>query len=133
MGFFRNLFRTAGEVAALSQQLAFYETRAKTAEWKCAELEKEVKAERKRFDKIQATFMDYVAKREGTQGKFTAVQTEPVVIEPEQLSLYEENKIEWLAQQMLQADIDSGQEPHAFHVYTDAIKSNPEKYLTAIN
>lgn len=133
MGFLRNLFKGASEYTALSQQLAFQEKRAETAEWKCEQLEKEVKAERKRFDKVQATFMDYVAKREGSQGKFTAVQVEPEVIEPEKLSMYEQGKIEWVAQSMRQADIDEGREPHSLEAYIEAIEANPQQYLVALN
>ena len=128
----KHIFARAGDVAILTQQLSFQEERAKTAEWKCEQLEKEVKAERKRFDKVQSTFMDFVAKHTGTQAKFTAVQAEPVVVEPEQLTLYEENKIEWLAEQMRDADIEAGKEPYPFSTYLEAIQANPS-YLQDIN
>ena len=128
MGFFKNCFKTAGEFAAISSQLVFQENRAVTAEWKCEQLEKELKAERKRFDKVQAAFMDYVAKSTGVQGKFSAVQQEKEPEVPEQLTLYEENKLEWVAKQMMQADIDEGREVQPFYVYLDAVKANPSRY-----
>ena len=133
MGFFRNLFKSAGEFAAISSQLTFQENRATTAEWKCEQLEKEVKTERKRFDKVQAAFLDYVAKSTGVQGKFTAVQVEKEPEVPEQLTLYEEDKLDWVAKQMMQADIDEGREPREFYAYLDAVKANPSRYLSEIN
>jgi len=128
MGFLKNCFKSAGEFAAISSQLTFQENRAITAERKCEQLEKEVKAERKRFDKVQAAFMDYVAKSTGVQAKFSAVQQEKEPEVPEQLTLYEENKLEWAAKQMMQADADEGREVHPYHVYLDAVKAQPSRY-----
>jgi hypothetical protein len=123
------MFTTAGEVAALSLQNAFYEREMKKLEWKCEALEKEVKTERKRFDKLQTTFLDVVSVKAGTYGKFTAAVAEKQEATEEPLTAFEEDKINWQAKVMLDADIDAGIEPKPLHVYVEAIKNNRERYL----
>jgi len=133
LGFFRRMLRTAGEVAVLSQQLAFYEEENKKLVWKNEQLDKEVRKERAAKDRILLRYADQISIKSGLYGKFEKdiPKVEEVNEERKILSMEEEVRIEWLAKSMQNDDIESGIEPPSLETYKDAIRKNPEQYLSA--
>ena len=129
--FFRNLFRTAGEVSGLSQQVTFYEKQNELLEWKVKELEKEVKSERRLKDTFVRQFCNQMSVKNGLYGAFKTPEEEK---RPEQSKLFdlspdEEEKILWAAEQMRNDDIESGNDPRPIEAYANKLREDPARYI----
>ena len=129
---FRNLFRTAGEVASLTRECLFLQKEREKLEWKVAELEKEVKAERANKDKFVTQFCNQISVKAGLDGQFTNEEVKAKAVEqlPPVLTPFQEEEIATYAAQMRNADIDDGmQNVPPLDMYIQNMRQDPDKYL----
>ena len=129
---FRNLFRTAGEVASLTRECLFLQKEREKLEWKVAELEKEVKAERAKKDKFVTQFCNQISVKAGLYGQFTNEEVKAKAVEqlPPVLTPFQEEEIATYAAQMRNADIDDGmQNVPPLDMYIQNMRQDPDKYL----
>lgn len=129
---FRNLFRTAGEVASLTRECLFLQKEREKLEWKVAELEKEVKAERAKKDKFVTQFCNQISVKAGLYGQFTNEEVKAQKVEqlPPVLTPFQEEEIATYAAQMRNADIDDGmQNVPPLDMYIQNMRQDPDKYL----
>lgn len=129
MSFFRNMFRTAGEIAVLSQQLAFYESENKKLAWRAEQLEKQVTKERDSKDKVMLRYCDQISVKNGLYGTFKEIAVEKTKVTEPAFTQAETEKIEYLAGEMRDSDIQMDIEPKSLETYIEAIKANPTRYL----
>ena len=128
----RNLFRTAGEVASLTRECLFLQKEREKLEWKVAELEKEVKAERAKKDKFVTQFCNQISVKAGLYGQFTNEEVKAKAVEqlPPVLTPFQEEEIATYAAQMRNADIDDGmQNVPPLDMYIQNMRQDPDKYL----
>ena len=129
---FRNLFRTAGEVASLTRECLFLQKEREKLEWKVTELEKEVKAERAKKDKFVTQFCNQISVKSGLYGQFTNEEVKAQKVEqlPPVLTPFQEEEIATYAAQMRNADIEEGMlNVPPLDMYIQNMRQDPDKYL----
>lgn len=132
MGFLRDMFRTAGEVAQLTARCAWLDAEREKLEWKVQALEKEVRSERRRFDTLQRTYLNQISVKNGLYGAFKEPESppqSPPVAAPV-LTLVESTTLEDYARQLRDEDRARGIE-RPLEAYLEAMRKNPELYLDA--
>ncbi len=131
---FRNLFRTAGEVASLTRECLFLQKEREKLEWKVAELEKEVKAERAKKDKFVTQFCNQISVKAGLYGQFTNEEVKAKAVEqlPPVLTPFQEESLRTYATQMRNESIEDGMlNVPPLETYIEGLRQDPEldKYL----
>ncbi len=135
MGFLHNFFKTAGEVAALTQQCDFYQHELERVRWENEQLRAEVKSERQKKDRIVNKFCDQISKQQGLPTLFKEKEVTPQA-EPE-FNYADEEAIRFTAESARNDDIErlraEGKEgiefPPSIETYIDAIRQDPDKFL----
>ena len=98
-------------------------------EWKNAELEKAVVAERKRLDTMQTKFLNQICVKNGLYGVFAEpTKAKPVEELPIEFSPSEDLEIRSIANQLQVQDAEKGDQ-YPLQLYIDKIKENPEAYI----
>lgn len=119
----------------LSRQLSQLEEVVKHERWRNEQLEKEVKAERKRVDKYVVEWSNACAKLAG-QPKLFSEYKEPVDAVrgvDVQYTEAELEKFNYYAKMMRDNDIESGADAPPLSYYVEKIKENPNHYLGFVN
>lgn len=127
MGLFRDMFRTAGEVASLTRQCVFYENENERLRIENALLTKEIRLERGKKDKIA----EHVYNLHARQAKLPMVfqdEKEKPKREPEIFSEIDAQKIEYYAKAMQRNDEGNVNPLPPLEIYVEAIKNNKELY-----
>lgn len=95
------MFRTAGEVVALTRQLSFVESENSRLIWQVTALEKEMRSERASHLKDLRKYCDQISKQSGLSMKFEE-RLPAVAPEPLPLTAYQEMQVDDLARQMIE-------------------------------
>lgn len=131
MGFFRDMFRTASEVANLTSRCVYLEGERTKLEWKIEQLEAEVRRERKRYDAFQRTYFNQISVKNGLYGAFdNAGEDRPKTPEtlPPEITPIEEETLRSYAVQLQEDDRAQGID-RPLSDYLAAMKEQPERYL----
>ncbi len=129
MGFFRNLFTTAGEVASLTREVLSLQGQLEHERTRNALLEQQIIAERKKKDSVLLKYCDQVSKLNHLPMVFREKVERPAQ-EPEPLSIVEEERVKYIAEAMRNDDLDRDGDARPIEAYIDAINLDPAKYLS---
>lgn len=130
MAYFLNLFRKASELGRLDNENARLVAALQKTEWKVTELEKEVRSERNKKDKILLRYADQVSRQNKLPEHFVSDAKPPEPPPIEVPSMLEDERYRHTAQKLREADLElvSGDEGRVepFEVYYEAVKKDPE-------
>lgn len=139
---FRNLFRTAGEVASLTRECLFLQKEREVLESRVAQherkielLEKSVLAERARKDKFVMQFCNQLSVKNKLYGVFTdsTEETKPKELPQSTLNVFEQEELRLQAIEWQRQDIENGMPELPLEVYLTKMSANPENFIHLSN